>query len=150
MAATSLEPKFSLGANTLTVYMSLHETNRKRLAKRLRGTENENSIAVLVGGEARDGLRYSADAGEAFRQESFFHWMFGVLDPDWYGALDVKTGKSYLFMPRLHESYAIWDGRIKTPEEFKRRYGVDEVYYVDEMVKVSFGDHNNLETQLRR
>ncbi|CAG0921963.1 unnamed protein product [Notodromas monacha] len=117
--------------------MSLHEANRQRLAQKLReNPECAKGLVVLQGGGTEDHLRYSTDAGEAFRQESYFHWAFGVLDPDWYGAVDVDTGKSYLFMPKLHESYAIWDGRIKTPEEFKKRYGVDEVYYLEDMTKV--------------
>ena len=138
MAATSLEPVFSLGPHTLPIHMTLHAKNRQRLASKLQtlGSEFCDSIVVLVGGQPTDSLRYATDAGEAFRQESYFHWMFGVLDPEWYGAVDVATGKSYLFMPRLHESYAIWDGHIKTPDEFKRRYAVDEVHYVDDMTKV--------------
>ncbi|CAG0920261.1 unnamed protein product [Notodromas monacha] len=137
MAATSAQPVFSLGPHTLTVRMSLHEANRQRLAQKLReNPECAKGLVVLQGGGTEDHLRYSTDAGEAFRQESYFHWAFGVLDPDWYGAVDVDTGKSYLFMPKLHESYAIWDGRIKTPEEFKKRYGVDEVYYLEDMTKV--------------
>jgi Xaa-Pro dipeptidase len=141
MAATSLDPVFSLGPHTLAVHMSLHAKNRERLAARLRSLGPEagdvaTSVVVLVGGVSTDALRHATDAGEAFRQESYFHWAFGVMDPEWYGAVDVASGRSFLFMPRLHESYAIWDGHIKTPEEFKRRYAVDEVHYVEDMTKV--------------
>ena len=44
-------------------------------------------------------------------KESYFHWAFGVLEPDFYGAIDMQTGKSVLFIPRLHESYLIWSGK---------------------------------------
>ena len=36
-------------------------------------------------------------------QESYFHWAFGVLEPDFFGAIDVTTGRSVLYQPRLPE-----------------------------------------------
>jgi hypothetical protein len=41
------------------------------------------------------------------RQESYFHYLFGVEEEGYMGALDVRNGKSILFMPRLPESYAV-------------------------------------------
>jgi len=34
-----------------------------------------------------------------------------VLEPDFYGALDVETGKSVLFIPRLPDAYLVWSGK---------------------------------------
>ena len=59
--------------------------------------------------------------GPIFQQEGYFHWAFGVLEPEWYGAIDVETGKTTLFMPRLPSKYAVWFGHIETLEEAKER-----------------------------
>ena len=71
--------------------------------------------------------------GPIFRQESYFHWSFGVLEPDYYGSIEVATGRSIIFMPRLPEDYGIIMGHVPTPEEVRERYQVDEVMFVDEM-----------------
>ncbi|GFR50246.1 hypothetical protein Agub_g12432, partial [Astrephomene gubernaculifera] len=42
-------------------------------------------------------------------------------------------------MPRLPDSYAVWMGRLKSPEEYRIKYGVDAVHYLDEMVEVIRG-----------
>lgn len=72
-------------------------------------------------------------------QESYFNWAFGVQAPDYMGAIEVSTGRSILFMPRLPPDYSIWMGKLETPEEAKKRFEVDEVYYTDEV-----GDYSNL------
>lgn len=46
-------------------------------------------------------------------QESYFHWAFGVREPDCYGAIEVDTGKSILFIPELPEEYLVWMGKYK-------------------------------------
>lgn len=33
-------------------------------------------------------------------------------------------------MPRLPEEYAVWMGRLKSPEEVRAQYEVDEVKYI--------------------
>lgn len=43
--------------------------------------------------------------------ESFFHWAFGVIEPNCYTAIDVDSGKSILFVPKLAESYTTWKGK---------------------------------------
>ncbi|GBP04384.1 Xaa-Pro dipeptidase, partial [Eumeta japonica] len=64
--------------------------------------------------------------------ESYFIWLSGVREPGCFFALDVKTRKSYLFIPRLPEEYEVWMGKLLTCEEFKKLYAVEEVHYVDE------------------
>ncbi|CAG0904769.1 unnamed protein product, partial [Darwinula stevensoni] len=122
---------FCLGRHTLRIPMELHALNRKRLCERLREKVPENAVVLLMGGESCS--RDSSDVFPVFRQESYFHWAFGVLEPDCYGAIEVSTGKATLFFPKLHESFAIWDGRIKPMEEFRTHYEVDGALQVHEL-----------------
>ena len=56
---------------------------------------------------------YDTDMEAIFRQESYFHYLFGVEEEDYFGAIDIATGKTTLFMPRLPSSYAVWMGAIQ-------------------------------------
>ena len=46
-----------------------------------------------------------------FRQEGYFHYMFGVAEEDFYGAV-LRDGRAILFMPRLPPEHAVWMGPI--------------------------------------
>ncbi|KAG7242586.1 hypothetical protein INR49_020299 [Caranx melampygus] len=108
--AAAPQPVFWLGNDTLRVSAALFAENRQRLCRGLKANEGvvPKSVVVLQGGEQKQ--RYCTDTDLLFRQESFFHWAFGVTEPDCYGAIDVDTGKSILFVPKLPESYATWMG----------------------------------------
>ncbi|KAJ7421528.1 hypothetical protein WISP_42039 [Willisornis vidua] len=125
-------PSFWLGNETLRVPAALFALNRRRLCERLRQNKDvqSNSVVLLQGGEETQ--RYCTDTGIVFRQESYFHWTFGVTEAGCFGAVDVDTGRSILFVPQLPESYAVWMGKIHPPEFFKKKYAVDEAHYVTE------------------
>ncbi|KAJ2951462.1 hypothetical protein O0L34_g13614 [Tuta absoluta] len=118
---------WSMGPGTYEVPLSLFENNRKRLASKLKSGQ----VVVLQGGE--DIHHYDTDVQYVFRQEAYFTWACGVREPDCFFALDVSTGTSHLFVPRLPEEYEVWMGKLLSCDEFKRIYGVDEVHYVDEL-----------------
>jgi Aminopeptidase P, N-terminal domain len=53
-------------------------------------------------------------------QESYFQYVFGVLEEEnCYGAIDLRSGDSLLFIPKHLPTYAVWSGHIHTPEEIK-------------------------------
>uniref|UniRef100_A0A7I4Y167 Xaa-Pro dipeptidase n=1 Tax=Haemonchus contortus TaxID=6289 RepID=A0A7I4Y167_HAECO len=86
------------------------------------------AVVLLRGGAEKN--RYNTDLDELpFRQESYFFWAFGVQESDFFGAIDVNSGKSCLFPPVLDPSYAIWDGKINDESFFKNKYEVDEVRF---------------------
>uniref|UniRef100_A0A6Q2ZFC0 Xaa-Pro dipeptidase n=1 Tax=Esox lucius TaxID=8010 RepID=A0A6Q2ZFC0_ESOLU len=130
------KPVYWLGKDTLRVSAALFVENRRRLCQGLKAKEGvaPKSVVVLQGGEQKQ--RYCTDTDMLFRQESFFHWAFGVTESDCYGAIDVDTEKSILFVPKLPESYATWMGEIYPKEHFKTKYAVDEVQYTCDRHKV--------------
>lgn len=44
---------------------------------------------------------------------------FGVEAEDHLGVIDVETGRSTLFMPRLPAEYAVWMGPILPPAHYQ-------------------------------
>ncbi|XP_054725029.1 xaa-Pro dipeptidase-like [Uloborus diversus] len=135
--ATSSDPYFSLGEHTLLVPMDLHTQNRKRQCDFLKKSSTyENAIIVLQGGESC--THHCSDREHLFRQESYFHWAFGVIEPDFYGAIEVQNNRSHLFVPKLPDEYAIWMGKLNSLDYFKQRYAVDEVHYISDIASVMF------------
>ncbi|XP_064486588.1 xaa-Pro dipeptidase-like [Ornithodoros turicata] len=133
---SSKEPSFSRGPQTLRVPKKLHTLNQQRLSSQLRRHPDvsDGSFVLLRGGESA--TRHCSDHEPVFRQESYFHWAFGIEEPDCYGAIDVQNGTSIVFVPKLPDCYAIWMGKLCTPEECVEKFGVDEVAYVEDMVDV--------------
>lgn len=136
------DPFFQLGEHTYKVPMKLHRVNREGLCERLKATTDlpTNSIVLLQGGCASSFAKYCTDTDVTeFRQEPYFQWMFGCREPDFYGIVEVDTAKTTLFVPKFAPSYNIWMGKIEPPEFFKKKYGVDEAYYTEEIHKVLKG-----------
>uniref|UniRef100_A0A0N5AQE6 Xaa-Pro dipeptidase n=1 Tax=Syphacia muris TaxID=451379 RepID=A0A0N5AQE6_9BILA len=122
---------FSRGSHTLSISAKLFAENRSRLINALKPNAKHGSVVVLKGGS--EFQRYDTDSViNVFRQESYFFWAFGVHEEDFYGAIDIDSGKSILFPPRLPPVYAIICGKINPESYFKEKYGVDEVHFNDE------------------
>jgi len=62
--------------------------------------------------------------------------LFGVNEPNFYGALDLVTQESLLFIPRLGVEYEVWVGKLKPCEFYRVKYGVDHCHFTDEIVEV--------------
>ena len=129
---------FSRGPGTFRVPLSLHADNRAKLVAAMRaaaisavGAAPSTGIVLLRGGVSR--TRDDTDHEELFRQESYFNYLFGVAEPDWWGMVELSSGRATLFMPRLDAAYAVWMGEILSCEHYRARYGVDAVRYVDEL-----------------
>eukprot|EP00055_Hartaetosiga_balthica_P002604 m.4569 g.4569 ORF g.4569 m.4569 type:complete len:508 (+) comp2255_c0_seq1:122-1645(+) len=124
---------FGLGQGTMDIPKKLHIKNRQRLVTKFSEAKT-GGVVLLKGGEQL--TRHDSDHEDLFRQESYFHWAFGVTEAGHVGAIDVDNNKSILFIPRLPQAYAVWMGEILPPSYFLNKYAVDEVFYVDEIPTV--------------
>ena len=101
---------FNRGVHTLHVSAKLFAENRQKLVSALKPHVVPKSFIFLEGGVEKN--RYNTDAEDLpFRQESYFFWAFGVHESECFAAIDVETGKSILFPPKLAPDYAIWLGK---------------------------------------
>ncbi|KAG0500489.1 hypothetical protein HPP92_000561 [Vanilla planifolia] len=140
-AGLTASPPPSLPISLLSppaVPMELHVENREKLLRALRdhlaaASRPIRGLILLQGGEEQN--RYCTDHAELFRQESYFAYLFGVREPGFYGSIDVASGQSTLFVPRLPADYSVWLGEIKPLSFFQERYMVNMVYYVDEIAQ---------------
>jgi Xaa-Pro dipeptidase len=128
----------SMGKETYKVPMeSVFVANRANVVQRLGPTPR---ILFLKGGTAAE--RFDTDHEPIFRQESYFWYLTGVKEPDCHVAIDVPTGHTCLFIPKLPADYATVMGRIQQPAEWKETYIVDEVLYVDQVEEYLFSKVN--------
>lgn len=118
---------------TLAVNANLHKISRDKLCNyfKTKAQSITSGVIILEGGDQQ--AFYDTDGEPVFRQDSWFQYLFGVKEPGFFGAIDVNTQKSFLFIPKLPDEYQIWCGKIHPAEYFKKLYGVDNVLYIDEM-----------------
>ena len=126
MSSSTSVPFFSMGLSTFQVPKEMFSENRNKLLQSLRKElPNHDCMVYLEGGNAV--TRFDTDHEPIFRQESYFHYLFGVREPDFRGGINIKSGESYLFCPKLPQEYATIMGHIATCEEIKNEYLVDHV-----------------------
>eukprot|EP00928_Gymnodinium_smaydae_P005057 TRINITY_DN11742_c0_g3_i1.p1 TRINITY_DN11742_c0_g3~~TRINITY_DN11742_c0_g3_i1.p1 ORF type:complete len:546 (-),score=55.88 TRINITY_DN11742_c0_g3_i1:157-1794(-) len=124
-------PCFSMGLDTMKVPMSMHASNRSRLVEKMRMSGHGHGVVLLQGGGQK--TQYCSDTEIIFRQESYMNYLFGIKEVGCYGAIDLRTGTSTLFIPELPVESAIWQGAIKPKSHFVNTYAVDEVRFDHEL-----------------
>lgn len=126
------------GYELFPIDYSMHAQNRQRAVQRMLAahpqSKSNRSAMLLHGGVEID--RYDTDTQYAFRQESFFQYLFGVREPGCAGFVDLTTHQSVLFVPRLSAEWALWCGERKPLSHFKSHYKVDAVFFLDEIRSV--------------
>merc|ERR1712012_698524 len=126
-----------MGAHTLNISMKLHEENRNRLCARLRAHAgvSEHAGLLLQGGSQQEFHRHDTKIPiRPFRQESNFHWMFGVLEPGCYGYVDIQTELAILFVPEadsMDKTSCCF--RYPSNRHYQKRYCVDAVFQLKQI-----------------
>jgi Xaa-Pro dipeptidase len=93
------------------------------------------SLIIVKGGTSHDFELYDSDVSKCdFRQEAFFMYLFGLNEPDCYGALDLRTGESLLFVPRTSDEAERWEGTRRPVTYYTERYGVAQTFHTDELL----------------
>ena len=121
---------FSRGPGTYQVQSPLPVAARAKLVAALARKGHITGAILLRGGISA--TRNDTDHEELFRQESYFAHLFGVVEPDCWGIIELPSGRATLLVPRLAPAYAVWMGEILPPEHFRKRYHTDACAYADE------------------
>jgi len=146
-AASRTEPTFKLGERGLAIPMELHKINRARLCSRIQNlwaqsnppTPQLNEVYILLQGGSLV-AHGGSDADTVFRQESYFHWAFGGLESDCYGAINIANLRSILFVPKISEEAAVYVGDPPSLMTIQNMYAVDEAYHTTDIAQF-FEEH---------
>lgn len=129
--------------NNKQVHISMFKENRDKIFYLINKKVNTQGSAIILQG-GKDVNIYDTDVEQLFRQESFFTYLFAINEPGYYGAIDLTKNESILFIPKFDESYTVWMGTIKPTDYYKEKYGIDYVYYVDEIANIMIERSINL------
>merc|ERR1719491_2219542 len=92
-------PIYSQGLETFRVPMALYEVNRARVVQAMLEKDGSARGLVLLEG-GKQTTRYDTDHEPVFRQESYFHYLFGVPEADMYGTISLPSGNATIFIPQ--------------------------------------------------
>ncbi|XP_064214047.1 xaa-Pro dipeptidase-like, partial [Tribolium castaneum] len=123
------------GPGTYEIPVELYAENRKRLIEQIHAKDPGKPVILLQGGDEIP--FYDTDITySVFRQESNFLWTFGVTEPGCFGAIDIATKKTFLFVPRFPTSYLIWRGPLPSLEDISRKYQIPNVHHKDNIASI--------------
>lgn len=99
----------------------LYKSHRQNLMKELPN-------GLILTKSANEILR-NGDVHYVFRQDSNFLYLTGITEPNHLLLLDPKKKQAHLFIPDYSEHHQIWLGKQSTPQEAKKKYRVENVWY---------------------
>eukprot|EP00004_Rigifila_ramosa_P014344 TRINITY_DN325_c0_g1_i1.p1 TRINITY_DN325_c0_g1~~TRINITY_DN325_c0_g1_i1.p1 ORF type:complete len:500 (+),score=146.21 TRINITY_DN325_c0_g1_i1:38-1501(+) len=103
----------------------MHRENRAELMT-LYGSRANTAIYLKSNEKSSGGDNYDVFP---YLNEANFLWLSGVNEEESQLVLDLTTRKTLLFTPYRDTNWAVWNGIVRSLEEIKEQYGVDEVHY---------------------
>jgi len=133
LCQTCSGPIYSQGLETFQVPMALYEINRARVVQSmLESDASARGLILLEGGKQT--TRYDTDHEPVFRQESYFHYLFGASQySDCYGVLTLPEGEATLFVPTWGVDTETVCGPSPEFERVKEELGLERVLGVSEL-----------------
>ena len=107
--------------------MALYEINRAKVVQSmLKQDSSIRGLILLEGGKQT--TRYDTDHEPVFRQESYFHYLFGASQySDCYGVLSIPSGEATLFVPTWGGYTTAVCGNSPEFEQVKKDLGLERV-----------------------
>ena len=113
--------------------MALYEINRARVVQSMLDIDNNMKGLILLEG-GKQTTRYDTDHEPVFRQESYFHYLFGAAQySDCYGILSLPEGEATLFVPTWGADTETVCGASPQFDEVKQELGVERVLGVSDL-----------------
>lgn len=131
--STCQGPFFSQGLDTYRIPMAMYELNRARLVHSMMEKLGDAATGIILLQGGRQTTRYDTDHEPVFRQESYFHWAFGVTEPGVFGAISFPSGEATLFVPQYSLDYEIFCGTPPTLDAIREKYGVEKVLPLNDL-----------------
>ena len=133
LCQTCSGPIYSQGLETFKVPMALYEINRAKVVQSmLEQNPTAKGLILLEGGKQT--TRYDTDHEPVFRQESYFHYLFGASQySDCYGILSLPDGEATLFVPTWGVDTETVCGPSPEFDGVKEELGVEGVFGVGEL-----------------
>ncbi len=130
LCSTCAGPIYSQGLNTFKIPMALFEINRAKVVQSmLEQDPSAKGLILLEGGKQT--TRYDTDHEPVFRQESYFHYLFGASQySDCFGTLSLPDGEATLFVPSYGVEVETVCGPSPNFEYVKDELGLENVHDV--------------------
>jgi len=109
---------------------SMFELHRNRTLEGMRSRGIEGCILAYGLPEQH---RPHSDYEPYFRQDSCFYWLTGINAPDCALYIDIATGLTILFFPKIDDVMVIWAGPQPSLEDAKAQYGFTEAMFTEEL-----------------